>query len=100
MILATVHDTWPNPEKVQIIWVSCKDLASAHALKHEVALKAPDTMAKSCEYMNKATCEGVNRGGRILIKMIEIVGMARLEPLWNLKLVIESIPLPFTGIIC
>lgn len=100
MILATVHDTFVNPERVQWVWVSCQDFATAHALKREVALKAPDTMAKSCEYMNRPTCEGVDRGGRILIKMIDLVGMQRLEPLWNLKLMIESIPLPFTGIIC
>jgi len=100
MILATMHDTYDMPKKSQLIWIACKNLDQAHALKRQVALKAPNTMAKTCEYMNQETYKGVDRAGRILVKMIEVVGMQRLEPLWNLKLMIEMIPLPFTGIIC
>eukprot|EP00428_Durinskia_dybowskii_P008077 CAMPEP_0170289438 /NCGR_PEP_ID=MMETSP0116_2-20130129/44786_1 /TAXON_ID=400756 /ORGANISM="Durinskia baltica, Strain CSIRO CS-38" /LENGTH=697 /DNA_ID=CAMNT_0010540875 /DNA_START=88 /DNA_END=2179 /DNA_ORIENTATION=+ len=100
MILATMHDTFDIPKKSQIVWVACKDLAAAHALKRQVALKSKDCTAKSCEYMNKEVYDGVDRAGRILVKMIELVGMQRLEPLWNLKLSIEMIPLPFTNIIC
>jgi D-lactate dehydrogenase len=100
MILATIHDTFEQPKSSKLLWVSCRDLATAHALKREVALVSSETMAKSCEYMNREVFDGVSRAGLILVKMIELVGMNRLEPLWNLKLMIESIPLPFTGIIC
>lgn len=100
MILATLHDTFPMPKKSRLAWVSCKDLATAHALKREVALSSPDCMAKTCEYMNRDTVDAVDKAGRILVKMIELVGMKNLEPLWNLKLMVESVPLPFTGIIC
>jgi len=100
MILATIHDTYEPPKKIKTLWISCKDFQMVHDLKKEVCLKSADTMAKSCEYMNKEVVDGVNAAGRILIKMIDIVGMQRLEPLWNLKLMIEMIPLPFTGIIC
>lgn len=100
MVLASVHDTFPMPEKSQLIWISCKDYETTNRLKREVMLRSGDTMAKSCEYMNREVYNGVDRAGRILVKMIELVGMQRLEPLWNLKLTIEMIPLPFTDIIC
>lgn len=100
MILATLHDTFQVPKSTRWVWVSCSDLDLCHEVKKEVALKGANTMAKSCEYMNKETYNGVDRAGRILIKMIEIVGMQRLEPLWNMKLMVEMIPLPFTGVIC
>jgi len=100
LILATMHDTYVIPEVSHVVWVACKDLETAHALKRQVALKGKDCMAKSCEYMNREVYDGVDRAGRILIKMIEIVGMKHLEPLWNLKMAIEMIPLPFMGIIC
>eukprot|EP00913_Durusdinium_trenchii_P026461 g24827.t1 len=66
-------------------------------------------------YINRATYDAVDQSGRILIKMIELLGMMKLEPLWNLKLFIEtrrskrsfgsdmfreSIPVPFSTIIC
>jgi D-lactate dehydrogenase len=100
MILASIHDTYPNPKAAQLVWVSTKDFATAHELKREVALCGADTMAKQCEYMNKETYDGVDQAGRILIFMIRLIGMQRLEPLWNLKLWIETIPLPYTNIIC
>lgn len=100
MILATLHDTFEFPKKIEQIWVACKDYATAHEIRRDVCLKAPDTMAKSCEYMNKETVDGVDQAGRIQIKMIDWLGMNNLEHLWNLKLFIESIPLPFTNIIC
>lgn len=100
LILATMHDTYEIPSESQVVWVACKDLATAHELKRQVALKSKSCMAKTCEYMNREVYDGVDRAGRILIKMIELVGMQRLEPLWNLKLAIEMVPLPFTGIIC
>mmetsp|Transcript_95001 Transcript_95001/g.198543 ORF Transcript_95001/g.198543 Transcript_95001/m.198543 type:complete len:669 (+) Transcript_95001:107-2113(+) len=100
MILATMHDTHVIPEKTQLVWVACSDFQDAHELKRKVALRGEDCMSKTCEYMNKEVYNGVDRAGRILVKMIEIVGMQRLEPLWNLKLLIETIPLPFTNIIC
>jgi D-lactate dehydrogenase len=50
--------------------------------------------------MNKEVFTGVDRAGRILIFMIKLIGMQRLAPLWDLKLMIEMIPLPYTNIIC
>mmetsp|Transcript_33437 Transcript_33437/g.73149 ORF Transcript_33437/g.73149 Transcript_33437/m.73149 type:complete len:641 (-) Transcript_33437:432-2354(-) len=100
MILASIHDTYPQPEKSELVWVGCKDFETAQALKRAVALKSDKCMSSTCEYMNREVYDGVDRAGRILIWMIELVGMSRLEPLWNLKLLVEMVPLPFTGIIC
>jgi len=100
LILATVHDTYPLPTKTETISVSCKDYQTAHELKWAVALKSSTCMSKSCEYFNRETFNGVDRAGRILIKSIELLGMGRLEPLWNLKLFIEILPIPFATVIC
>lgn len=100
LILATLHDTFPMPKEVKTVWASCKDITLAHQLKREVCISSPEKMAKSCEYINKATYDAVDQSGRILIKMIELLGMMNLEPLWNLKLFIESVPVPFSTIIC
>ena len=100
LILATLHDTFPMPQKDSVIWASCCDFETAQALKREVCIASPDCMAKSCEYINREVHDAVDQAGRILIKMIEILGMTRLEPLWNLKLFIESVPLPFATIVC
>lgn len=99
MILASVHDTWPII-KDRLVWISCKDFETANAVKRRVALKSSDCMAKSCEYMNCEAFKGVDNAGRILIKAIEIAGMRNVEPLWNAKLAIESIELPFMNVIC
>jgi len=100
LILATLHDSFPMPKKDRLVWVSCKDYATCQALKKEVALQSKTTMAKQCEYMNREVFEGVDQAGRILIYMIQLLGMQRLEPLWNIKLMVELVPLPFTDIIC
>lgn len=98
MILATLHDTFPMPAKSRLAWVSCKDFETAQNLKREVCLKE-GAMSKSCEYMNRDTFEAVDKAGRILIKMIEVVGMKNLEYLWNINLFIQGLPIPFAGII-
>eukprot|EP00931_Biecheleriopsis_adriatica_P036499 TRINITY_DN21021_c0_g1_i1.p1 TRINITY_DN21021_c0_g1~~TRINITY_DN21021_c0_g1_i1.p1 ORF type:complete len:660 (+),score=124.30 TRINITY_DN21021_c0_g1_i1:159-1982(+) len=100
MILATVHDTFPFPVRSRLAWASCRDFTTAQALKREVGISSSTCMAKSCEYMNRETYDTVDQAGRILIKMIEVVGMRNLEPLWNLKLFIESLPIPLATIIC
>ena len=100
LILATLHDTYPMPTEEKVIWASCRDFETAQALKREVCISSPDCMAKSCEYINREVHDAVDQAGRILIKMIELLGMMRLEPLWNLKLFIESVPVPFATIIC
>lgn len=100
MILATLHDTFPMPKSSRVLWAACKDFQTAQALKREVCLTSATCLAKSCEYMNRDTYDAVDKAGRILIKMIEVVGMRNLEPLWNMKLVVESLPIPFATVIC
>lgn len=44
--------------------------------------------------------EVVDSAARSLIKAIELVGMARLGTLWDLKLMVEALPLPLADRIC
>lgn len=101
LILATLHDTFPMPTSSKLIWLSCKDYSTAHALKQNVCLyNHKDCMTKTCEYMNKDQFNTVDRGARALMYVINLVGMRRVEPLWNLKLFIESLPVPFSKVVC
>ena len=99
-ILATMHDTTPLPQARKLLWVSCRDLATAQALRKEVLLATPAELPIGCEYMDRDTFDAVDGAGRVLVKLIQLVGMERLGSLWNLKLWIEASPLPFADTIC
>jgi len=98
MILATMHDTWPIPEKEKRVWVSCKTLEMANKVKHEVCISSTKTMARSCEYFNRDIYEATDMGGRICIEMINLLGMRPIGMLWDVKRFIETLPVPFASI--
>mmetsp|Transcript_34057 Transcript_34057/g.45004 ORF Transcript_34057/g.45004 Transcript_34057/m.45004 type:complete len:654 (+) Transcript_34057:103-2064(+) len=99
-LLASIHDTFPLPKKTELVWASCKDFETAQDLKAKVLLDNPKDLPQSCEYMDRDTFDCVDSSGRILIKVIELVGMKHLGKLWDLKLMIEGLPLPFMDVIC
>uniref|UniRef100_A0A7S2DUI9 FAD-binding PCMH-type domain-containing protein n=1 Tax=Alexandrium andersonii TaxID=327968 RepID=A0A7S2DUI9_9DINO len=99
MILATLHDTWPIPPKSKTIWVSVKDLSYAHALKREVCLSSTSTMSRSCEYFNREIYEATDLGGRLCVKVIDLLGMRPIGYLWEVKRFVETLPIPFASII-
>mmetsp|Transcript_114751 Transcript_114751/g.335550 ORF Transcript_114751/g.335550 Transcript_114751/m.335550 type:complete len:691 (-) Transcript_114751:42-2114(-) len=99
MILATIHDTWPIPPKAKTVWVSVKDLATAHALKHQVCLSSTGTMSRSCEYFNREIYDATDMGGRLCVKVIDVLGMRPIGYLWEVKRFVETLPIPFAGII-
>mmetsp|Transcript_4244 Transcript_4244/g.9804 ORF Transcript_4244/g.9804 Transcript_4244/m.9804 type:complete len:635 (+) Transcript_4244:2-1906(+) len=99
LILATVHDTFPLPQESKFVWIACKDFATANLIKRKVALSSPSCLPKQFEYMGRDQFDCCDRGGRVLIKMIELLGMMNLSGLWNFKLKFESLPLPFVNIL-
>jgi D-lactate dehydrogenase len=99
MILATIHDTWPIPKKEKKLWVSTKDLATAHEIKKEVCMSDKGVMARSCEYFNKDIFEVTDRGGRLCIHVINWLGMGPIGPLWDVKRFVETLPIPFASIL-
>jgi len=99
-ILASIHDTFPLPKKSELYWVSCKDFEMAQELKSKVVLNNPNDLPQSCEYMDRDTFDCVDSSGRILVKMIELVGMKWLGPLWGIKILVENLPVPFAGVVC
>jgi len=98
-ILATIHDTFPMPQESKLVWISCKDFATANLLKRKVALASPTYLPKQFEYIARDQFDCCDQAGRGMIKLIEMVGMSNLGALWNLKLKFESLPLPFVNII-
>ena len=83
---ATVHDTFPMPQESKMVWVSCKDFATADRVKRQVALASPDCLPKQFEYLGRAQFDCCDQAGRGMIKLIELVGMSNLQTLWNMKL--------------
>lgn len=53
MILATVHDTFPAPEKSKTFWVSFDSLDTALAFRRDVCLDNPKDLPISIEYMDR-----------------------------------------------
>jgi D-lactate dehydrogenase len=100
MILASIHDTYPEPSEKKLVWVSCKDFQTTNAVKTEVCLSSMQALPRSCEYMDRDTFDAVDQGSRIGIKLIEVVGMNRLKFFWDVKEWIGMLPLPFAGIFC
>eukprot|EP00403_Amphidinium_massartii_P010432 CAMPEP_0178422988 /NCGR_PEP_ID=MMETSP0689_2-20121128/27459_1 /TAXON_ID=160604 /ORGANISM="Amphidinium massartii, Strain CS-259" /LENGTH=660 /DNA_ID=CAMNT_0020044573 /DNA_START=67 /DNA_END=2049 /DNA_ORIENTATION=- len=98
MILATIHDTWPIPTEEKRVWVSCKTWDLANRVKREVCISSPKTMARSCEYFNREIFEATDKGGRICIEMINLLGMRPIAYLWDIKRFIETLPVPFASI--
>ena len=99
LILATIHDTFPLPRENKFVWISCKDFATANLLKRKVALSSPDCLPKQFEYLGRAQFDCCDRGGRVLIKLIELLGMMNLSGLWNFKLKFEALPIPFVNVL-
>jgi D-lactate dehydrogenase len=95
-----MHDSFAMPKFSRLVWVACKDFDTAVAIKKDVCIGSLNAMAKSCEYMDRDCFDVVDRAGRILIKVIDVLGMMNITPLWNLKLFIEALPIPFSKVIC
>lgn len=100
LMLASLHDTFPLPKFQKLYWVSCKDFETCWKIKKEVCISSTDVMAKTCEYMNRDTFDAVDQAGRVMIMVLDVLGMDNLKPLWDLKILIETSPLPFSKVIC
>mmetsp|Transcript_28656 Transcript_28656/g.94224 ORF Transcript_28656/g.94224 Transcript_28656/m.94224 type:complete len:643 (-) Transcript_28656:275-2203(-) len=101
MILASVHDTFEKPQSADVLWVSCKDLATAHKVKAEVNFgNGVKDMPPSCEYMDADSVKAVDEAGRIICWAIRVVGIGpTLKMAWDLKLKFEALPIPFAKVI-
>ena len=101
MILASVHDTFEKPQTSDTLWIACKDLTTAHALKAQVNFAGGVAdMPGSCEYMDKDAVRAVDEAGRIICWMIRGVGIGpTLKALWDVKLKFEASPLPFAAVV-
>ena len=95
LILATLHDTFPKPRATKTLWVSCSSLNEAQKLKKEVLLNNPTDLPISCEYMDRDSFDIVDDAGRFLCHALTKFGIgSSLEKMWNVKLKVESLPLP------
>ena len=102
LILATVHDTFEAPRESELMWIGCDSLATAQALKRDVFLRDPETLPRSCEYIDRATFDVINTAGRGLCTALRVVGIgAALRAMWDIKTRIESSKwIPFAPVLC
>lgn len=92
LILASIHSTFPKPKKSQLVWVSCRDFADAHALR-TLCLENAHDMPSTLEYMDRDCFDVVDRAGRILCFTIRHLGIGpKLQSLWAFKQKVESVP--------
>ena len=91
MILATLHDTFPNRKKKKTFWISCSSIEEAHDLKNSVLLENPEDLPISCEYMDRDYFDVIDSAGRVLCHALSMFGIGeRLSKLWDLKLSVEN----------
>jgi D-lactate dehydrogenase len=96
LILATLHDTFATPKAKRTMWVGCQSLEQAHKLKQEVLLANAEDLPVSCEYMDRDSFDVIDEAGRLLCHAIAVLGIGeKLSKCWDLKLLVESVPLPF-----
>ena len=101
VILASVHDTFPQPLASSSVWISCKDFEVAQKLKQRVFLHSAADLPQSCEYMDRDTFDVVNESGRALCTVLSVCGIGNtLNNLWQVKQKLEATRLPFSHIIC
>lgn len=101
LILASVHDTFPKPQKASTLWLSVRDFATAQRLKRDVCLAggAAD-LPMSVEYMDGDSIKAIDEAGRVLCWLISVVGIGHtLKRMWDLKIAFEALPIPFSAII-
>lgn len=97
VILATVHDTFPKPNRTQTLWISTDSLETALALRREVCLDNPQDLPISVEYVNRDSYQVIDEAGRLMAWSIRFLGPSSpwVRRLWNVKSRVES--LPFRG---
>ena len=67
LILASLHDTFPQPHSVKTVWVTCRHYEDAAALRREVILASPGDLPISAEYMDRNSMDLVDSAGRALV---------------------------------
>ena len=102
LILASIHDTFPTPKKVQTWFITFRSFDTALKFRKEVALHNPKDLPISMEYMDRDSFDVIDRAGRILAGLIQYSGSNYdlIGSLWNIKSWIESLPLPYANVIC
>ena len=92
LILASVHSTFPKPQRTQTLWIGCRDFSVAHALRR-VCLESPEDLPSSLEYINRDAFDVIDRAGRVLCTFLHVFGIGQLlTTLWDLKKSVESLP--------
>ena len=94
ILLATVHDTFPKPQSTQTFWLGFDSLETALEFRRTVCLDNPTDLPVSVEYMDRDAFDVVDRSGRLLGNVIQLVGSSSpvVRQLWNWKVWIEALP--------
>ena len=92
LILASVHDTFEPPKASKSYWISFDSLETALAFRKEVCLDNPDDIPISVEYMDRDSFDVIDRAGRVLGNMINLLGTSSsiVRELWKVKIWIEG----------
>jgi len=94
LILATIHDTFEEPDCTKSYWLSFEDLDTTTKFKERVALTNPNELPESIEYMDRGCFEIIDRAGRFMGQFIKYFGTVSpyVSKGWDVKLRIEALP--------
>jgi D-lactate dehydrogenase (quinone) len=95
IILATVHDTFPTPQRTKSFWIGFDSMDLALEFRRHVALHNPQDLPLSVEYVDRDAFDVIDQAGRAMATIISWLGTSSsfLRSMWTAKLYIESLPL-------
>ena len=93
LILATVHDTYPKPQRTKTYWLSFDDLETATNFRNEVYLDNPTDMPVSMEFLDRDAFEIIDQAGRFLGHFVKYFGCNSpvVAAAWDFKQQIEGL---------
>jgi D-lactate dehydrogenase len=101
-ILATVHDTFPKPERQKSFWLSFDSLETCLQFRRQVCLYSPEDAPISLEYMDRDSFDIIDQSGRVMAGLIKLFGTSSpfVKNMWNVKLWIEALPFESAPLAC
>jgi D-lactate dehydrogenase len=88
MILASMHDTCPKPDRSKTYWMPFDSLDTTLLFGWQVCLDNPQDIPVSVEYMDRDSFDVIDRSGRFLGNIIKLVSASStfVKEMWGIKL--------------
>ncbi len=97
LILASVHDSFPQPSASETLWISTDSYQVCRELR-DIMVQTEADLPSALEYLNRDAVHVIQRAGRALCASINYFGIGpTLARLWEAKTKFESLPVPLAS---